>query len=36
MKSMGENSKILRCGLVIRDRILLGVLHRKQQLVEMG
>lgn len=30
MKRMGENSKILRCGLVIIDRILLEILHREQ------
>lgn len=30
MKSMRENSKILRCGLVIIDRILLEILYREQ------
>lgn len=30
MKSMRENSKILRCGLVIIDRILLEIHYREQ------
>lgn len=29
-KEWGEPSKILRCGLVIRERNFLGVIHRKR------
>ena len=37
MKGMGEKSKILRCGLVIRERTLLGAVYREaSQVVEKG
>ena len=37
MKGMGEMSKILRCGLVIRERTLLGAIYREaSQVVEKG
>ena len=37
MKGMGEKSKILRCGLVIRERTLRGAIYREaSQVVEKG